>query len=72
MKWVKPIISHYSSFLGEISSNKVFSVQKCLLTFKSILLFFKFSGLGFFPNLKIPGFWIGIKEQPELWRLKTL
>ena len=75
MKWVKPSNLHITlAFLGEISSNKILSVQKMLtdISKKHTSFSIKFSGLGFFPNLKNPRvFWIGIKEQPELWRLKN-
>lgn len=73
-KWVKPDNLHITlAFLGEISVDEVSSIKRMLENIppKHMPFPVELSGLGFFPSLKNPKvFWIGIKEQPELLKLK--
>jgi 2'-5' RNA ligase len=61
--------------LGEISVDEVSSVKKMLdkISLKQMSFPVELSGVGFFPTIKNPKvLWIGIKEQPELLKLKKL
>lgn len=73
-RWVKPENLHITlAFLGEITTNQASIIKKILENISSKYEPFaiELSDIGFFPNRKNPKvFWIGIKEQPKLLKLK--
>ncbi|HHY42256.1 MAG TPA: RNA 2',3'-cyclic phosphodiesterase [Thermoanaerobacterales bacterium] len=74
IKWVRPENFHITlAFLGEITDEDILSVKNMLENVASKHASFpiELSGTGFFPNIKNPKvFWLGIKEQPILLKLK--
>ncbi|NLZ51782.1 MAG: RNA 2',3'-cyclic phosphodiesterase [Thermoanaerobacteraceae bacterium] len=74
IRWVKPENLHITlAFLGEITTEQASSIKKVLesILAKHESFPIELSGIGFFPNRKNPKvFWIGIKEQPKLLKLK--
>ncbi len=75
VKWVKPENFHITlAFLGEISDKQAFTIKEMLenISTKHEAFSIELSGSGFFPNIKKPKvFWLGIKEQPKLLKLKN-
>lgn len=74
VRWIKPDNLHITlAFLGDISADRISDVKKILTKIAPNHMPFSIdlSDLGFFPNLKNPRvLWIGIKEQPNLLKLK--
>ena len=68
-RWVRPEGVHLTlKFLGEISREKVESVQRSLVRLPRLVPFpAKVEGFGFFPNAQRPRvFWAGVEVGPEL------
>ncbi|MFY9218829.1 MAG: RNA 2',3'-cyclic phosphodiesterase [Tepidanaerobacteraceae bacterium] len=74
IRWVKPDNFHITlAFLGEITTNQASTVKNILegIIPKHEPFVIEMSDVGFFPNRRNPRvFWIGIKEQPKLLKLK--
>jgi len=74
IKWVKPENLHITlAFLGEITTNQASIIKRMLenVSSKNEPFTIELFDIGFFPNKKNPKvFWIGIKKQPKLLKLK--
>jgi len=74
VKWVKPENFHITlAFLGEVTIDQASTVKDLLeiVSSKYEPFVIELAHFGFFPNRKNPKvFWIGIKEQPKLLKLK--
>jgi 2'-5' RNA ligase len=75
VKWVKQDNMHITlAFLGEIPIDTVSEIDGLLkeVACTNYQFMIKFTGLGFFPNIKTPRvYWIGIQKQPLLDKLKN-
>ena len=64
-RWVRPESMHLTlKFLGEISTTRLDSVKERLTSIQRSAFKVTVSGVGFFPNMRVPRvFWVGVGSQ---------